>query len=73
MQLVGVQDLVDAVGLGLDVTTACSSQCRGDLAARQPAGPSGVGCLGQQLERVGGVEVGERFNGSWEEVPQRGP
>ena len=60
-------------GLGVDVATVRPPQRRGDLAAGQPAGPVGVGCLGQQLECVGGVQVGERLEGGGEEVPQRRP
>jgi len=72
VQLLGAQDLVDAGGLGLDVAPACASQGRGDLATGEPGRAGRVGCLGQQLEDVGGVEVGERFDGGGEEVAQRG-
>jgi hypothetical protein len=73
VQLLGVQDLVDAVGLGLDVTPVRTPQRRGDLSAGQPARAGGVGCLGEQLEHVWGVQVGECLKGGGEEVPQRGP
>jgi hypothetical protein len=71
MQLLGVQDLVDAVDLGLDVAPVGPAQRRGDLATGQPAGSGRVGGLGEQLEDVGGVEVGERLDGGGEEVSQR--
>jgi hypothetical protein len=72
VQLLGVQDLVDVTSLGVDVPSVGPPQRRGDLAAGQTAGPGRVGCLGQQLEDVGCVQVGERLHGGGEEVPQRG-
>jgi hypothetical protein len=71
VQLLGVQDLVDAFGLGVDVATVGPPQRGSDLAAGQRGGPGRVGCLGQQLERVGSVKVGERLDGGGEEAPQR--
>jgi hypothetical protein len=71
VRLLGVQDLVDAVGLGLDVATIGPPQGSGDLAAGQTACAGRVGCLGQQLKDVGCVQVGERLHGGGEEVPQR--
>lgn len=68
-QIFGAQDLADLGGLGVHVAPVRPAQGGGDAALGQPGGAVGIGCCGQQLERVGGVQVGERLQRGGEEVP----
>ena len=62
----------DRGGLGVPVASMGPLQDRGDLRPRQPSRPGGLGCLGQQLQDVGGIEVLIGLQGGWEELPQAG-
>ena len=72
-QLLGTQNRLQLCGLGVDVATAGSSQRGADPRLGEPGGLVGGGSAAEQLECVGGVEVGEGGERGGEEVPQRRP
>ena len=58
-KLVFAQDRGQLGGLGLDVATVGPTERGDDSRLGQPGRLIGAGCPGEQLERVGGVQVAE--------------
>jgi hypothetical protein len=63
-QLLAAQRRQDRGRLGGDVAAAGALERRGDLRPGQPPCPGRIRCLGQQLQRIGGIQVSECGQGS---------
>jgi hypothetical protein len=72
-QVLSAQRGLDPPGLVRDVVSAGSLERGADLANGQPGRRRRVGCLGQQLQRIDGVQVVKRLQRAGKILPQRVP